>query len=173
MKYFLLVLILFFSYTVLSQDRGSWFRDGNIKFKNEDYLGAIEAYTKIIDENPGRESEVYFNRAMAHSEVNKFLEALYDYKMFIENANVMTDEQYSDVLLAFENSAIILMRMGDHQGAIELMDEILFDDIDFSTGYFLRGINKLYLDDFTGCNDLKLAAGLGHKKALELSKDCY
>ena len=80
MKKLLFILLFFLSNYFYAQVN---FSSGVSKFKTEDYKGAIDEFTKVIDANP-KNILAYFNRALAKSRLHDYKGAMEDYDKVYE-----------------------------------------------------------------------------------------
>lgn len=172
MRIIVAFMLILCSFSASSQS-SDLLSEGNLKLRNDDFSGAIAVYNKIIKENPGH-YVVYFNRALAHTAVDKYLEALYDYRMFIDLAPVNDEDDHDNWKTAYERSAMILMSLEAYQEAIEILDEALDIDMNFGEAYFWRGVNKISIGNKSeGCTDLNLSVAFNIKESMDyIQKYC-
>ena len=83
MKKLLIVLILFFSYTIYSQTAEEILEIGYEKRDNGDYDGAIKAFTNALDLRP-KYASAYYARAFVKDKINDYQGSIADYNEFIK-----------------------------------------------------------------------------------------
>jgi tetratricopeptide (TPR) repeat protein len=94
----------------------------SIKYDHDDFPGAIDAFTRIIEINP--DDEVYYDRGSAKEKLHLYQEALEDYDLAI---GIKDDNNY------YSDCARVKEKMNDLDGAIQ---------------YYLKAIESDDLSDY-------------------------
>ncbi|DBA05018.1 TPA: hypothetical protein N0F65_000706 [Lagenidium giganteum] len=114
-----------------------WYYKGNDCMHNDDYDGAVEAYTKAIEGDPS-DSDFHINRSAAYSNLEKYEDALRD----IETALTINSED-ARVLLRKGNALRLLERFDEAIAAYSSGLELSPDDNDCRQGvalsYYFKG----------------------------------
>tara|TARA_R110002050_G_scaffold299089_1_gene463797 strand:- start:29894 stop:30706 length:813 start_codon:yes stop_codon:yes gene_type:complete len=118
------------------------------KFRQKDYLGAVEAYNKALKLEP-QNVNALFNRANAHFALNNHKLALIDYSSVIELEP--TDK------VAYFQRGMTKMALGQYKKAIKDFTAASRLDRFFMDAYLQRGVAKLKSTDFEEANrDFKI-----------------
>ncbi|MBF3378422.1 tetratricopeptide repeat protein [Leptospira borgpetersenii] len=133
------------------------FQEGNSKFKNGDYLEAIEFYSRDLDVNPDNPASLN-NRGLAKSKSGNKTGAISDYDQAIEKR-----ENYS---IAFNNRGCAKMKVSDYRGAIEDLSLAIRLKPTYANAFNNRAAaNWTVKEQQSACEDWKKAANLGHNEA--------
>ena len=114
---------------------------GALKFKNEDYAGAIEDFTKAIALNTGYPN-LFCNRAVAKHMLNDYEGALTDF-----NKAVSIDSNFKNVYFNRSNTKYALK---DYEGALADCNKAIMADPEQSSLYSSRARVKSQLKDYEG-----------------------
>jgi tetratricopeptide (TPR) repeat protein len=168
-----------------------YFERAVLKFKSQNYSGAIDDYTLAIKLMPNS-SLAYFNRANARFEMLKVMESI------SLNANSMSYigkqqkkeeveqfKDYKDVVAdyskcfaidtsfyyAYFNLANISIESNDFNAALNYFNKAISLKSDFSEAYYNRGLTYIYLKQKNeGCSDISKAGELGVLKSYAVIK---
>ena len=87
-----------------------YFNQGVEKYRAENYLGAIDDYTKALKIDP-QDSDAYYNRGLAKYDLEDYQGAIDDYNNAIE-----IDPQHDH---AYHNRGVAKFYLQDYQGACD------------------------------------------------------
>ncbi|AXR62620.1 tetratricopeptide repeat protein [Leptospira mayottensis] len=133
------------------------FQEGNSKFKNGDYLEAIEFYSRDLDVNPDNPTSLN-NRGLAKSKSGNETGAISDYNRAIEKRE--------DYAIAFNNRGCAKMKVSDYRGAIEDLSLAIRLKPTYANALNNRAVvNWTVQEQQSACEDWKKAANLGHNEA--------
>ncbi|EKO34145.1 tetratricopeptide repeat protein [Leptospira santarosai str. CBC379] len=133
------------------------FQEGNSKFKNGDYLEAIEFYSRDLDVNPDNPASLN-NRGLAKSKSGNETGAISDYNRAIEKR-----EHYA---IASNNRGFAKMKVSNFQNAIEDFSLAIRLKPTYANAFNNRAMaNWAMKDKQNACEDWKKADHLGHNEA--------
>ncbi|WP_036097041.1 tetratricopeptide repeat protein [Leptospira weilii] len=133
------------------------FQQGNSKFKNGEFLEAIEFYSRDLDVNPDNPTSLN-NRGLAKSKSGNTTGAISDYDQAIEKR-----ENYT---IAFNNRGCAKMKTSDYQGAIEDFSSAIRRDPTYANALNNRALTNWAMKERqNACEDWKKAENLGHVEA--------
>jgi len=124
-----------------AKDTKSLYTSAAAKFKKNNFMGAIEDYTKAIEQNP-KDSYAYLHRGIVKGTESDDLGAIADYNKAIE-----LDPKNS---LAYSNRGIEIAKKGDYAGAISDYSIAIKLNPKYAIAYNNRGNAKAAIGDFTG-----------------------
>jgi tetratricopeptide (TPR) repeat protein len=78
-----LLCLLYLTITGQSQSAGEYLTTGNKKYSVNDYSGAIAAYSKAIEEDPGY-AEAFYRRSLSNMEMQHYGKAILDLNKVLE-----------------------------------------------------------------------------------------
>jgi tetratricopeptide (TPR) repeat protein len=135
-----------------------YIRLGDECLKKEDYQGAFDYYTQVLQLKPNNES-AYFNRGLALYDLGDKQGAIEDYNLAIKfNPNYA---------LAYGNRGVVRNELGDKQGAIDDYNLAIKFNPNYALAYYKRGIVRYYLGDKQGAiEDYNLAIKFNPNYAL-------
>lgn len=128
------------------------------KAKINNFEGAIQDYTKAIQENPYKSKYIYY-RGLAYFELKNYRKAKEDFQTTLSMDGANAD--------LYVKLAFLKQQDNDLKGAIEDYTKAIEFNPKFSAPYYYRGL--IYLQVLLrdkACADLKKAADLGHPLAL-------
>ncbi len=115
--------------------------NGNAKFNQKDYTGAIADYTQAIALDP-KFAPAYNNRGIAKRQLQDYTGAIADYTQAIE-----LDPKLA---LAYNNRGLAKRYLKDDTGAIADYTQAIEIDSNYAQAYHNRGAAKARLKDYTG-----------------------
>ena len=115
--------------------------NGNTKFNQKDYTGAIADYTQAIELDP-KLAPAYNNRGNAKARLKDYTGAMADYTQAIE-----LDPNYAP---AYLNRGVAKRYLKDDTGAIADYTQAIALDPNYVLAYNNRGLAKARLKDYTG-----------------------
>jgi len=115
--------------------------NGNTKFNQKDYTGAIADYTQAIELDP-KLAPAYNNRGLAKARLKDYTGAMADYTQAIE-----LDPKLAQ---AYNNRGLAKRQLQDYTGAIADYTQAIELDPNYAPAYLNRGVAKRYLKDDTG-----------------------
>jgi len=156
-KLVLYVLLLLFSMELAAQEMGPDFKKAEVRFKMEDYAGAIDYYTKELADNPGNLNACY-RRGFAYGILGNHKAAVRDYSIIIRK-----DPEYVWAYISRGSAQTQLKQFSlalmDFDKAIELEPKN-------QEAYNNRGWAKYGLGDKKGaCKDWKYSKKMGNGEA--------
>lgn len=81
---------------------------------------------------------------------------------------ISLDQNY---VKAYNNRAVVYYKIGKYKEAIEDCNKYLTFDKKWPDIYYIRALSKIELRDNSGIDDLRIAAGMGHKYAQEALRE--
>jgi tetratricopeptide (TPR) repeat protein len=139
----------------------AFFENGNEKYRQGDYSGAIADYKKAIDINP-RYADAYSNRGLARYKLGDLQGAIKDFDRAIEINPIHTD--------AYNNRGAARDELGDYTGAIADYDRVIELDPNYADAFTNRGAAKHALGDYLGAiADYRHAIDLNPENAVVYS----
>ena len=139
-----------------------YFNSGYEKYEENDFYGAISDFTKATDLDP-EDDMCYFYLGLSKFNLKIYTEAIIDLDKSI---------QLKPNPLSFYIRGYSKARLNNHQEAIIDLDKSIEIDPNYAAAYYVRGGSKSVEKDLIGaCNDWKMAASLGDKRATTLVSD--
>lgn len=127
-------------------------KEGDRLFTQEDYQGAIQAYTQSIQLFPAN-AYAYYNRGNAYRKLEKYKEAVFDY-----NRSLQINPQNN---FAYLYRGLALLTVNQVEAAAANFSEVIKRDENNATAYHYRGDAHLRLnqreaaiEDYTQAVDL-------------------
>lgn len=114
------------------------FRSGVEKARRQDYEGAIDDFSEVLDLNP-EYIPAYYNRGLARSLLGQVEEAIGDYTEALE----FNPEDIE----AYNNRGILRYRLGDFKGAIDDYSEALERNPNKMNSYYNRALARVAAGD--------------------------
>jgi len=130
---------------IKSISSADFYLSGREKFNNQDFLGAIEDYTKSIQLDQ-KNNQSYGGRGFAKYALQKYQEAIVDFNLAIEACPRYADAYYSLRGLSKAN-------LEDYRGSIEDFSKAYAIDPKFSEAVCNRGTSKSALKNYAGAVD--------------------
>ena len=96
-----------------------YFEEGNRLYYQQDYAGAINKYTKVVQLNPNYSAEPYYNRGTVYFDIEKYDSAIADYTIAIK-LNPQYLDAYINRGLAYALSDNLGKAIADFTKAISL-----------------------------------------------------
>ena len=120
----------------------SFYNQGNLKYSNNDFEGAIASYSKAIELNANF-AQAYYSRAQVKRQVNDLNGAVADFTLAISHK-----QDYPE---AFNYKGQVEYKMGRYTDALtDLNQAINTLDPPVALAYFYRGMAKKQLNDYQG-----------------------
>ncbi|XOV93163.1 MAG: tetratricopeptide repeat protein [Bacteroidota bacterium] len=150
----MVLLNILFSFTVLLQTPAeALINSGYNKYLDDDYVGAIEDFTKASEIAPQNE-EIYYLRGVCKSNINEKAAAMVDY-----NRALKLNPNYAEV---YYEKAYIYLQDQNPVEAIKALDKVLELQPNMAAAYVSRGTAKCMMEDIDGANkDWRRAKELG------------
>jgi len=123
------------------QTADEYFYRANEKQAMKDYYGAIEDYTKAINNNPNFVN-AYYNRGISKGKLEDKEGAIEDY------TKAITIEP-NDVS-AYNNRGNLKRKLGDYYGSIADFTKAIVINPNYALAYYSRGVSKDILEDHYG-----------------------
>ncbi|TRT45920.1 MAG: tetratricopeptide repeat protein, partial [Microcystis aeruginosa Ma_QC_C_20070703_M131] len=143
--------------TEVVQDAEFWFEQGNQKYMNGDFIGAIASYDQALEIKPDFH-EAWYNRGIALRNLGRFEDAIASYDQALEIK--------PDFHEAWNNRGNALRNLGRFEDAIASYDQALEIKPDFHEAWNNRGIALANLGRFED-------AIASYDQALEIKPDYY
>jgi Tfp pilus assembly protein PilF len=118
-----------------------FYRRGNLQFDRQDYMSAIESYTRSIQINPNADN-AYNNRGNARLALKDYQGAISDY-----NRALRINPNHS---LAYYNRGLAYSRLGNHRDAILNYTQAIRVNPSYALAYNNRGVSRSALGDHAG-----------------------
>jgi tetratricopeptide (TPR) repeat protein len=118
-----------------------YYRRGNRRYDQQDFLGAIEDYTESIRINPNADN-AYNNRGNARLNSQDLQGAISDY-----NRALRINPEHP---LAYYNRGLALARLGNYNAAIASYTRALQVNPNYDLAYNNRGVARSNLGDYLG-----------------------
>lgn len=115
-----------------------YYTEGEGKFINQDYEGAIKDYSQAIELNPDH-VEAYYNRGLAKHFLEDYEGAIADY----DKALTLNP----DYTKAYYDRGNAKSNLGDYRGAIADYEQLLQRDPNHANAYYGLGVAKVLLGD--------------------------
>ena len=166
MKYIHIIILFFCAATIKGQDAESLFNQGEARFQQQNYEGAIPFFTKAIEADPGY-MNAYLRRGFAYSVLKEYLLADQDFTKIIE-----THDKH---VFAYISRGSARNKLGRFRSALEDFDKALQLDPKNQEAFNNRGWTKEGLGDHKGaCMDWKFSKKMGNEEARIILKntDC-
>jgi tetratricopeptide (TPR) repeat protein len=143
----------------LAESANSYFNEGYEKHLHGDLSGAIQLYSKAIDDNP-KFAMAYQMRGVAEQQLTKYAQAINDYTMVISYG-----ESYFKAVGYYNRGVVKNMRV-DYAEAIPDFSLAIELDKKMAAAFFHRGIAKSKTGDIPGrLEDFRQAAKMGDTNA--------
>jgi tetratricopeptide (TPR) repeat protein len=156
-KLLLYVLLLLFSTELAAQKMGPNFKKAELKFKIEDYTGAIEYYTKELSDNP-QNLNAYYRRGFSYGILGNHKAAARDYSIIIRK-----DPEY---VWAYISRGSAKNQLKQFDQALSDFDKAIEIEPKNQEAYNNRGWAKYGLGDKKGaCKDWKYSKKMGNGEA--------
>lgn len=164
----LLIIITAFLATLVTaaQDAESLFKQGEVRFQQQNYEGAIPFFTKAIDADPGH-MNAYLRRGFSYSVLKDYKKAIDDYSKIIDAHNTH--------VFAYISRGSARNKLGRFKSALEDFNRAIQLDSKNQEAYNNRGWAKEGLGDHKGaCKDWKYSKKMGNEEARIILKntDC-
>ena len=183
------ILILFFTFNILSAQEQVWYAKGEKALNNKKYEEAINAFSEVIKINK-KNPEAFYSRGLCHLFNDDPLAAIGDFSVAIELDSLWSDaynnrglcygyigelessaddfkkaiELDSNFTKAFLNLGSAYLTMGKTDKSIEMLNKVVEKDSTNPESYFIRGSAYLFNKDFEkGKEDFSIAIDLGLK----------
>jgi tetratricopeptide (TPR) repeat protein len=148
----LLIILIFLTHIVLSQNGEILFNTAFEKYEAGDFKGAIENYTKCIALEPTL-AEAYHNRAMAKTNLKDFKGAILDHDKAISIDSTKADYFY--------NRGRAKYFFNDLMGCLIDNSIVIEMNPNFGLAYLNRGLVRVKIGNKkVGCEDLMKAKEL-------------
>jgi tetratricopeptide (TPR) repeat protein len=148
----LLIIFVFLTRIILSQNGETIFNIAFEKYESGDFKGAIENYTKCIAIEPNL-AEAYHNRAMAKTSLKDFQGAILDHDKAISIDSTKADYFY--------NRARAKYFYNDLMGCLIDNSIVIEMNPNFGLAYLNRGLVRVMIGNKkVGCEDLMKAKEL-------------
>ena len=121
-----------------------FFDEGNKKFDLDNFLGALNEYSKSIEFNPNN-VDAYFNRGSVRFELNNFYEAIADFTKVI---NFSPKNE-----IAFLKRGETYFELKDYYSAVDDFTKVISLDHENEDAYFKRGLAKSKIGNFEGSSE--------------------
>ncbi|HPI19634.1 MAG TPA: tetratricopeptide repeat protein, partial [Candidatus Kapabacteria bacterium] len=189
---FILFLLSFFN----QEEVDKIFHEGVIKLTTKDYKGAIENFTKVLEQNPNY-YRAFEMRSLSKSNLGDFKAAISDMDTLIarypdesghyetrayykRNSGDFTGaiEDYTKAIELYKNASYFINRgnlyidIEEYTKALEDYESAIELDAESGEAYCFTGLAYLKMNEMElACENLKKAAELGNKSAYKTLKE--
>ncbi|HBX53571.1 MAG: hypothetical protein A2275_08675 [Bacteroidetes bacterium RIFOXYA12_FULL_35_11] len=158
----IVVLLIFVNFSY-SQDANSFLESGKNKFKNRDYKGAVEDFTKAIELDPN-DMNFYLQRGYAYGLIDNYESAITDYTTIIKKEPKHT--------FAYISRGAAYNKLKKYEKALNDLSKAIELDPSNTEAYNNRGWAKKFMGDKKGaCKDWKESKKKGNDEAKIIMKN--
>jgi tetratricopeptide (TPR) repeat protein len=162
-KLYIFVLSIAFSIHCGAQTAEDYFKEGEAKSKQRDYVAAVEQFTKALKSDP-KFWNAYVKRAFCYGLTEQYDKAIEDYNV------VITAEP--EKIYAYQSRGSAHYKLGHYAEALADFNKVLELDPKNQEAYNNRGFVKKSVGDKEGaCKDWYISKKMGNEEAKIIIKN--